>query len=263
MKPILQFSHANGFPAQSYAPILGALSAHFDVRYLPLFGHDSRYPVTDGWPFLVNELITQIEKYPEPVIGVGHSLGGVLTGFAASQRPDLFRCIILLDPPCLNPMKSLLLWSLKKMNRQSWVTFEAQALNRRKHWKDKETALTYFSSRPFFQSFDPKMLEAYVEHGTKLAHDGVHLVFDTGVESKIFSTLPHNYVSFQKSLKVPGSLLYGEGSNVVNWLDRALIRYWTPLEVRSVQGSHLFPFEYPEETLLAIETGIRRCLSVN
>lgn len=97
--PLLQFSHANGFPAACYRVFLDALSDRFDVRAVPCIGHDPRYPVTDGWPRLVDKLIAAIETHGRPVIGVGHSLGGMLSFLAAVQRPALFHAVILLDAP--------------------------------------------------------------------------------------------------------------------------------------------------------------------
>jgi hypothetical protein len=35
MKPLLQFSHANGFPAPCYRAFLTALAKRFDVHYVP------------------------------------------------------------------------------------------------------------------------------------------------------------------------------------------------------------------------------------
>ena len=35
------------------------------------------------------------------IIGIGHSLGGILTFLAAYRRPELFKGIIMLDPPQL------------------------------------------------------------------------------------------------------------------------------------------------------------------
>ena len=42
-------------------------------------GTDPRYPVTEGWPHLVEQLLHSIK---EPVFGVGHSLGGYLNFLA-------------------------------------------------------------------------------------------------------------------------------------------------------------------------------------
>jgi predicted alpha/beta hydrolase family esterase len=43
----------------------------------------TRFPVDDNWHNLVDELIHHLEQQPEPVWGVGHSLGGVLHLHAA------------------------------------------------------------------------------------------------------------------------------------------------------------------------------------
>ena len=47
---------------------------------------------------LVADVIAVLEAQPQPVIVVGHSLGGFLTLRAALARPDLVRAIVLEDP---------------------------------------------------------------------------------------------------------------------------------------------------------------------
>ena len=101
-RPIIHFSHANGFPAPCYSKLFGFLENGFRIGYLDRIGHDARFPVSDRWDHLVDELIAGIEtRWNEPVIGVGHSLGGYLSALAAVRRPELFRAIILLDAPIL------------------------------------------------------------------------------------------------------------------------------------------------------------------
>ena len=52
----------------------------FDIQTLDMHAHNPRYPVTDGWPHLVDEYINELTtRYSEPVILVGHSLGGMLS----------------------------------------------------------------------------------------------------------------------------------------------------------------------------------------
>ena len=87
----LHFSHANGFPAACYRKMFSHLERDFEIGFINTIGHDPRVPVTDGWPHLVEELIERIEGYRQPVLGVGHSLGGYLTMLAAIARPELFR----------------------------------------------------------------------------------------------------------------------------------------------------------------------------
>src|SRR5688500_19640395 len=64
--------------------MLDALRAHFKVSWIETIGTDPRYPPTEAWPRLVDELI---ESITEPVYGVGHSLGGYLNYLAAVRRP--------------------------------------------------------------------------------------------------------------------------------------------------------------------------------
>lgn len=252
-KPILQFSHANGFPAETYSALLLPLKDCFDVRYIPQFGHNPRYPVTDGWLCLVEELADCIRLGEAPVVGVGHSLGGVITLFAATLYPELFTSIILLDPPLMNPIKANFLYGLKKLHLASYVTPVKQAAARRTHWSDYEEMRLYLRRRPLFSRVPDAVLDDYMKYGTVQNEKGLSLLFNPRVESKIFSTLPHEYISYQKKLKVPGALLYGKDSNVINWFDRQTIRCCTSLKIQQVPGTHLFPLEYPQETARLIQ----------
>ena len=102
MTPI-QFSHANGFPAKSYQYLFDLFAPH-SVSYVNIFG-GNRPEITTWQPYL-EELIADIEsKHTQPIIGIGHSFGGALTLKAAQIRPDLFKKIILLDPPIFGRFK--------------------------------------------------------------------------------------------------------------------------------------------------------------
>ena len=252
-KSLLHFSHANGFPAETYAALLGALGEHFEVHYIAQMGHNAQYPITDGWAHLVDELVDKLKKIGQPVVGVGHSLGGVLTLFAASLHPELFSYIVLLDPPIMNPIKGGFLYCLKKLHLESYVTPVQQSATRRTHWADREEMRLYLRRRSLFQNISDEGLEDYIRYGTTQTKEGISLLFQPSIESKIFSTLPHEYVSYQRRLKVPGTLLYGQDSNVVNWFDRQAIQIYTPLKIQQVPGTHLFPLEYPQETAQLIK----------
>ena len=57
-----------------------------------MHGHNPAYPVTANWPHLVQN-DRHFGLHSEPVILLGHSLGGILSLMAASRRPDLVRCV--------------------------------------------------------------------------------------------------------------------------------------------------------------------------
>ena len=117
-RPLIHFAHANGIPSPVYTPLLADLQRDHDVVTLPEIGTDPRYPVTNHWPRLVDQLIDSVASQSggEPVIGLGHSLGSLLTLMAAYRRPELFRQVIM---PNFNPraairhMRTLLLDQLK------------------------------------------------------------------------------------------------------------------------------------------------------
>ena len=72
------FAHANGFPSATYGKLFNALAPDFCVTHLSQHGHDPRYPVDNNWHNLVDELIYHLRQQAGPVLGVGHSLGGML-----------------------------------------------------------------------------------------------------------------------------------------------------------------------------------------
>ena len=94
-KEIIHFAHANGFPARTYSKLFSFLETDFEINFLERHGHHPKFPVNDGWQSLRDELQAEIEsRYSQPIIGVGHSLGGVLHFLVACEKPELYRQII-------------------------------------------------------------------------------------------------------------------------------------------------------------------------
>ena len=105
-KPLIQFAHGNGFPSSCYAALFSYLEKDYSISYVEMSGHDPNYPVTENWDYLVEEQIHAVAQHQRPVIGVGHSLGGVLLFRAAVYHPELFSSVILLDSPLIGHFKS-------------------------------------------------------------------------------------------------------------------------------------------------------------
>lgn len=250
MKPLLQFSHANGFPAPCYRVFLGALARGFDVKAVAQFGHDPRFPVTDGWPHLAAELIAAVESRAASVVAVGHSLGGYVSLLAAARRPDLFRAIILLDAPLLSRFQGNAVAFAKRVGFIDRITLAGTTRGRRRRWPSLEAALEHFRTKGAFRSFDPRCLEDYVRLGTEPVDGGVALRFDPEVEYRIYRTIPHDIGRAARRLVVPAALLLGTASDLAQRLgDKASSRH---LRIERVAGGHLFPFEHPEAAADAV-----------
>ncbi|WP_430462441.1 alpha/beta fold hydrolase [Thalassolituus sp. LLYu03] len=248
MKDILHFSHANGFPSGCYRVLFEHLSAHFDVRSIDRLGHNPAYPVTDNWTHLEQELTHYFEQhYRRPVIAVGHSLGGVLSLMVARSRPDLVKSVILLDAPALTPMQSAGLRLAKRFGLVDRVTPAGRTDGRRRQWTDHNEALSYFSGKTLMKDFTPECLNDYVQAATVAEGDGIALYFDPDTEMRIYRTVPHN-LTFRAPLAVPGAAVGGRQSRVFTRMNGAYMQSRLGMKVVWTEGSHMFPFEHPQQT---------------
>lgn len=248
MKQQIYFAHGNGFPSPCYRKFFNYLASQFDINYVDKVGHDPNYPVTDNWNFLVQELIQNIEQlYSQPIIGVGHSLGGVLHFMASYQRPDLYQAVIMLDSPVLSRAKSAAVRLMKWSGYIDRITPAARTKYRKTTWPNNHDAVLYLQERALFSTFDPDCLRDYVEYGMEHNAEGVHLRFNREIEYHIYRTLPHNLSRYQHRRTVPTGLLYGKTTNVVQPGDIKYMQTHLQIQTLSTEGGHLFPFEHPEQ----------------
>jgi pimeloyl-ACP methyl ester carboxylesterase len=252
-KPLLHFSHANGFPASTYASMLGELAPRYRIGAIETIGTDPRYPVSEGWPQLVEQLIASLERdyRGAPVYGVGHSLGAYLTFLAAVARPELFRAIVLLDAPIIGPVKGRLIAAAKRYGIIDRVSPAGATRDRRSEWASREEAREHFRTRKLFRDFAPQCLDDYVRHGLAGAHGHLRLRIDPRIEYQIYRTIPHDMHRHLRHLAVPAGFAGGLRSDVLRRVGLAHMRRFRK---RKVPGGHLFPFEYPREAAEAIDS---------
>jgi pimeloyl-ACP methyl ester carboxylesterase len=246
-KPLLHFTHGNSFPAGTYRQFLDHLREDFDVRALDMHGHDPAYPVSDGWPALVEELIEQLTHYPQPAILVGHSLGGMLSLMAGKQRPDLVRCVVLLDSPVVSGWRA---WILRLAKLQGWADRYSPARiseRRRNLWPDVEAAHQHFSSKSVFAEWAPGVLADYLEHGLTPHPDGMQLRFKRDVETAIYRSLPHHIGGVVRPpYPVPIGFIGGTESVELKQAGLGATRCLVGRNFAEIKGGHLFPLESPQ-----------------
>ncbi|MGO1625942.1 MAG: alpha/beta fold hydrolase [Halomonadaceae bacterium] len=251
-RPRLVFAHANGFPGLSYKSLLAPLADTFDVHPLERLGHHPDYPVNHNWKGLVDELLASLPASGDPVLGVGHSLGGLLMAMAALKRPERFHGVIMLDPPLLVGLDALAMKAAKRLGFIDRVTPAGKALKRRRVWPSRETMANSLRRRGLFSDFTAEALNDYVQAGSQLLDDGrAALSFRPEVEVEIFRHLPDDITPLPRKLGVPSVVVAGDASDL---LTPARIRRLERrgMRVLSTPGSHMFPMEYPEPTRAAI-----------
>ncbi len=248
-KEIIHFAHANGFPARTYTKLFALLEPDYEIGFLERHGHDPRFPVTDNWKHLKDELRAEIERrYTKKVIGVGHSLGGVLHFLVAVERPDLYRQIILLDSPIISRLSSHGLRILKLTRLIDRFSPSQTTRYRRRAWRSREEAFEHFRRKPKFAVFDEDVLRDYVRFGTVETDEGVELFFSPQTEAKIYRTIPHHLPAFRGRLKVPAAYVGGTRSREGELARLAFMKKHFPVDFHTIEGSHLFPLENPQAT---------------
>ncbi|MBS7807091.1 alpha/beta hydrolase [Variovorax sp. PCZ-1] len=262
---LLIFSHGNSFPASTYGVMLASLKKRgFTVKCIEKFGHDARYPVTNNWPHLVQQLAEfvqpLVEKSGEKAWLVGHSLGGILSTMCAARHPELARGIVLLDSPVIGGWKATALGAAKVSGIVGSISPGKISQRRTQTWASEEAAYNSFKSKRAFALWEDEVLRDYIAHGTFTGEDGKrHLSFDRAVETQIYNTLPDILPSLlrRKPLQCPAAFIGGLQSAELKQTGTDLTSKFTQGRMSWIDGTHLFPMEKPLATAALVEGAIK------
>nr|MDP2191595.1 alpha/beta hydrolase [Rhodoferax sp.] len=281
---LLIFSHANSFAASTYGVLFKNLKSRgFTVKAIEKFGHDAKYPVTNNWPHLVQQLIdftqTEVEKAGAPAFLVGHSFGGFVSLMAAARAPELARGVLLVDSPILGGWRATTLGVIKSAQLVGSVSPGSVSRKRRNNWPSQAAALEHFRHKKAFARWDPQVLQDYIAHGTHDENQGGRenevseetnlyssyvvtkkrvLSFDRAVETAIYNTLPDNLDRLfrRHPIKCPVAFLGGTHSAEMKQVGMAMTEKITRGRIMMLDGSHLFPMEQPIATAAAMEAAL-------
>jgi pimeloyl-ACP methyl ester carboxylesterase len=255
MSGTLIFSHANSYPAGCYRVLFERWrAAGWRVEALDRFGHDPRFPVTGDWRRLRDQLLHFIDHDVKPagkVALVGHSLGGMVSLLAACRRPELVSSLVMLDSPVVSGWKAAMVAVAKTSGLIHRYGPSRIARERRQVWPDRAAVLAHFSAKKSFARWDPRVLADYVDAGFEEQADGqVHLRFRREVEAHVYRTLPHHLPLLLRLRppRCPVAFVGGTRSNELHQAGAAASRALVGERWRWMEGSHLFPFEKPDET---------------
>jgi pimeloyl-ACP methyl ester carboxylesterase len=163
----LHFLHANGYPPECYEPLLELLKNQhhvFGMKLRPLW--DGTKPEDlDDWHPLSDEMLRFLsDRGTDPVIGVGHSIGGIVTLRAAIRDPKRFRALVLLDPVLFIP-SFLVGWNILRALGLGEKTHPliAGTKKRRRTFDNLETVFRGYRTRPIFRYMSDESLKAYIK----------------------------------------------------------------------------------------------------
>lgn len=252
------FSHANSFPASTYRSLFKQWEgAGYEVIAIDKYGHDPRYPVTNGWPFLIEQLRDFITHQADaPVWLVGHSLGGYLSSLVASRYPDLAQGLVLLDSPIVSGWKAASLGLVKRVGAVDRVMPSGVSRQRCHQWPDLDAVRQHFTAKPKFAAFSPSVLHDYVHEGTAPTEPQGprRLSFDRDIETAIYRSMPHDMGKElrRRPPKCPVAFIGGTRSEEVRTVGMNATQRLVGTQQTWLKGSHLFPLEHPQETAQAV-----------
>lgn len=253
-KPRLHFSPANGIPAKAYMELFGHLDQEFTISAFDnrgVWANGEAPPWGFRWNDHANDMIQALEQNTnQPVIAVGHSIGGTVSCIAAARRPDLFSKIIIIDPASVTNARSAFI----SQCMPQWLSFKTLEFIRRTHhrkqiWPSREAFYENYRSHPTYKDFTNASFRNYVEHGLAKQDDGRYkLVFDPHWESYNFRKV-HFLWSVLPKLTMPTLVLRAEHTYMYSQatFDKLCGQLPNNISTQVIRdGKHLAPLEQPE-----------------
>lgn len=251
--PLLHFAHANGFPPGTYRRLIAELAKSHQVVSMaarPLWP-DSRPQVRRNWSVFAEDLSAELERRDlRGIVGVGHSLGAVTSLLAAAADPGLFSAVVAIDPLILTGAYSIYWGTVKALGLAGRIRLVRGARRRRELWSDRAEARASYSSKKVFASWDPEVLDDYLDSGmVDLPQGGVRLRYPREYEARIFSAAPHDLWPELRKVTVPTFFVQGEHSDTFLDAARLRVKREVPAAETAVvtDSSHFLPMERPVE----------------
>jgi pimeloyl-ACP methyl ester carboxylesterase len=252
----LHFLHANGYPPECYAPLFGLLKTDyhlFGMKLRPLW-EGMKPKDLDDWHPLSDDLLQFLTTGGlAPVIGVGHSIGGIVTLRAALRDPSKFHALVLLDPVLFMP-SFLVTWNLVRalgLGNKAHPKIVG-ALKRRRTFDNLDLVFRGYRSREVFKYMSDENLRAYIAGIAKPREGGgFELAYSPEWEARIYLTGLRDFDLWRglPNLQVPTLIIRGAETDTFLQNAAELVERKNPkIQVKTLEKTtHLLPLERPQE----------------
>lgn len=265
----LHFLHANGYPPECYQPLLDLLQTKYHVFGMllrPLW-EGSKPEEIKSWHILSDDLLRFLTDHDiGPVIGVGHSIGAVVTLRAALRDPGKFRALVLMDPVLFVP-SFLVKWHIIRMLGlgERLHPLIPRAKKRRRTFDDLEKVFRGYRNRSIFRYMSDRELRIYIKGITKPNADGTYeLVYSPEWEAQIYRTGLHDFNLWRGLPRLQVPALFIRGAETDTFLENAATfvkRKQPAARMETLEKStHLLPLERPQEVFNIMESFFKEVL---
>lgn len=248
--PLLHFAHANGYPPRCFSHFVAPFTEEYRVlavEHRPLWSDEDPQQL-HTWHVIAADLIRFFEQEGlRDVVGVGHSLGAVVTMIAAVERPALFSKLVLIEPIFLPPSVLQALAAEPKIILS--LPLVQATHNRRNRWPDRSAAFDHFRAKSVFSRCADDVLWDYVNAALVEMGDGrMGLRYRREWEARIYSRPPLHVWDLIPLVDRPTLGIRGAESDAL-W-SQAWERWQTAQPEATFlefeDAGHLVPLEHPQ-----------------
>lgn len=190
-------AHANGFNKELYEPFIECLLKSSNNLIKAVFVHDVVSQGLSGrinasslgdeysWSDSSRDILTMIHELRkrgsmtyDPIVGIGHSMGGCQIAHASMLHDRMFLSTILIDPIILG------LSGFDNGGRVAQLSAK-----RRDTWPSKEEARLLLLKSPFYRSWHPDVFEKWMTYGLTTTGRGTEVELTTTPAQEVYSFL--------------------------------------------------------------------------
>jgi pimeloyl-ACP methyl ester carboxylesterase len=234
----------------------------------PLWPNSNPDEIQDWKPFSA-DLLEFLAQMPSPVIGVGHSIGAVVTLRAALQHPGKFRALVLLDPVLVVPSFMLRWQIVHRLGLGDRLhPLIPGTRKRRRRFDDLGKVFRGYRNRSLFRFLSDENLRILIEGMTQPEDNaGYKLVYPPEWEAQIYRTGMQDFDIWRALPRLEMPALFVRGAETDTFLPPAarLVQRKQPrarVETLS-RSTHLLPLERPREVFEVMQSFLAETLKVS
>ena len=261
--PRLHFLHGTGFSSKTLAPLSALLPEDWELWFSDVPGHggseqpNHRMP---NWQKLANTVADALYAKADienkgPLIGIGHSMGGVVTLLAAAKYPTLFSKIILLDPVLFKTEIIIAQHLMRTTGVWKQSALVRSVSNRRATWPNIDSMVEELQSKQLYSQWHPEVLLQFAHDATKENEKGeIELCCDPRWEGSIFGSYPTGLWNAVRKVAIPVEILAAEKSyGFIPTAAKKAAKINPKISWQTFGKRHCFPMEQPLEAAQKIK----------
>lgn len=255
--PLLHFTHATGFNAETYRGLLTSLQGRFHVAAADLRGHGfTTLPATPGpqaeWTTFATDLAAILDALDKgPAVLAGHSMGAITSLMVAARYPGRVRAVVLVEPVLVPRFSRLRMRLARLLGRETQgnSNLAEMSAKRRAIFPSLDMALAAYRGRGAFKTWPDDTLTDYLRGGLIATGNGteMRLACDPAWESSVFRHAPPGAARLAHHVRCPLTLIYAdEGTAHDNEVDVVARAHGDARLVKVPGATHFLPMERPD-----------------